>query len=139
MAPKITIVGPLSNRSEPTPISGQGERSAKEHSSWTPGYFVLFFCQVTTVKRKIDNPGTSQPRSGRVIGRVTLLSLLLVLARPADAHAYIDPSTTSYFLQWLLAAILGAAFAIRIFWRNLKAFFTRRFSGRADSRADSDD
>jgi hypothetical protein len=100
---------------------------------------VLFFWLVTVAKRKIDNPGTSRTRSGQIITRATLLALVLVLARPADAYAYIDPSTTSYFLQWLLAAILGAAFAIRIFWRNLKDYFTRRFSGRSDSRADSGD
>ena len=75
-------------------------------------------------------------RQAWFIVRVVTLGLMLVIFRPADAFAYIDPSTTSYFLQWLLAAALGAAFAIRIFWRNLKAFFFGLFSKKSDSDPD---
>ena len=48
---------------------------------------------------------------------------LLLLALPGQAHAYIDPGTGSYFLQVLVAGILGASFAVKLFWKNLTDFF----------------
>jgi len=38
-----------------------------------------------------------------------------------DAYAYIDPGTGSYFLQMLLAMLLGGLFAIKIFWSKIKS------------------
>ncbi len=60
--------------------------------------------------------------------RVLGLTVLLWLARPAEAHAYIDPSTGSYLLQMLLAGLLAAAFAVKMFWQNLKATARRLFA-----------
>jgi hypothetical protein len=37
---------------------------------------------------------------------------------------YLDPGSGSMLIQIVLAALLGAGVAIRIFWRNIKAFFT---------------
>ena len=48
---------------------------------------------------------------------------LLLLTLPWQAHAYIDPGTGSYFLQVLVAGILGASFAVKLFWKNLVDFF----------------
>lgn len=67
------------------------------------------------------------------------LAFLLILVRPAEAYAYVDPSTTSYFLQWLLAGILGAAFALRMYWRNLRVYFSKRFSKNDDSESDMEE
>ena len=47
---------------------------------------------------------------------------------PAQAHAYLDPGTGSYFIQIALAAIVGALFAVRLFWGRIKAFFRKLFS-----------
>lgn len=58
------------------------------------------------------------------------LSVLLIEARPA--HAYIDPGTGSYIFQVLIAGFVGAAFAVRVFWRRIRAFFGR-LRGRAGS------
>jgi len=44
-----------------------------------------------------------------------------LIVKPA---AYLDPGTGSMLIQILLAVLLGAGVAIRIFWRNIKAFFT---------------
>lgn len=57
-----------------------------------------------------------------------LMATLLLAAR--DAEAYVDPGTGSYFLQILLAGILGGAFAVRIYWRRIRRFLTRRAPGR---------
>jgi drug/metabolite transporter (DMT)-like permease len=46
----------------------------------------------------------------------------------ANAHAYLDPGTGSYILQMLVAGLLGAAFAIKIFWMRIRRFFTGVFS-----------
>lgn len=37
---------------------------------------------------------------------------------------YLDPGTGSMLIQVILAVVLGAGVAVKIFWRNIKAFFT---------------
>jgi hypothetical protein len=59
---------------------------------------------------------------------VTLVATVVVVACWHDvAYAYIDPASGSYFLQLLLASLLGAAFAVKIFWRRIMSFFSRLF------------
>ncbi len=41
--------------------------------------------------------------------------------QPGEAHAYIDPGTGSFLIQMLLGFVLSAAFAVKMFWHNLKA------------------
>lgn len=61
------------------------------------------------------------------------LSFLLLAATPAKA--YIDPGTGSFLVQGIIAAILGAAVALRMYWRRIKALFTRQ--APADEREDA--
>lgn len=59
----------------------------------------------------------------KAFGKV--LSVLLVfLALPGQAHAYLDPNSGSILLQILLGGFVGIALAGRMFWGNLKNFFT---------------
>lgn len=37
---------------------------------------------------------------------------------------YLDPGSGSMLVQVLLAVVLGAGVAVKIFWRSIKAFFT---------------
>ena len=37
---------------------------------------------------------------------------------------YIDPGSSSYFVQVIVAALVGAAFWIKMSWQRIKAFFT---------------
>ncbi len=37
---------------------------------------------------------------------------------------YIDPGSGSYFIQVIVAALLGAAFWIKMSWHRIKAFFS---------------
>lgn len=37
---------------------------------------------------------------------------------------YIDPGSGSYLIQVIVAALLGAAFWIRLSWQRIKSFFT---------------
>jgi len=49
--------------------------------------------------------------------------LIVMVATARDAHAYLDPGTGSYILQLVLAALLGTAFAVKLFWLRIKTFF----------------
>lgn len=44
-----------------------------------------------------------------------------------------DPGTGSYLFQLLMAGILGALFAIKMYWKSLKAYFKSRFSKNQDT------
>jgi len=48
---------------------------------------------------------------------------LLTLLRPA---AYLDPGSGSYLLQLLVAAVLGAGLAVRMYWGRIKTIFGRK-------------
>jgi hypothetical protein len=41
-------------------------------------------------------------------------------------YEYLDPGSGSMLIQIILATLLGAGVAVKIFWRNIKAFFTRK-------------
>jgi len=58
-----------------------------------------------------------------------------MVAAPA-AHAYIDPGTGSYVFQVVVGALLGAAVAIKVFWRRIWGFFTRRPVNAKDHSAE---
>ena len=62
-----------------------------------------------------------------LLGVPTIVVVLLLLT-PSRAHAYLDPGTGSYIFQLLLAALVGALFAIRIYWGRIKSFFQKLFS-----------
>ena len=63
--------------------------------------------------------------------------LLAGLFLPAPARAYVDPGTGSYVLQLLIAGLLGALFALKVFWHKLVAFFKGLF-GRPSRPSGSD-
>ena len=61
--------------------------------------------------------------------------LFLILAEQADA--YIDPGSGSYILQLILAGLLGAGVAVKIYWKRIKGAILRTPSekpGEVDDR-----
>jgi len=52
-------------------------------------------------------------------------SLLGVLTRP---QAYLDPGSGSYFVQLLLASLMGALFVLGVYRRKVTDFFRNLFS-----------
>ena len=38
------------------------------------------------------------------------------------AYAYLDPGTGSYFIQIIIATLLGSIYAIKQFWYKIKLF-----------------
>jgi hypothetical protein len=51
-----------------------------------------------------------------------LHSLSGILAKPA---LYLDPGSGSFILQVLLASLLGAGFAIKVYWNKIKGIFVK--------------
>ena len=79
--------------------------------------------------------------------RLSLITVALAVfsTMSEPAYAYLDPGTGSLLLQGLIAAILGALYAIKLYWIRLKEFFLRLFhKGRklehisADSSVEKD-
>ena len=62
------------------------------------------------------------------LGAVFLVLIVTLFFFPVQAHAYLDPGTGSYFIQIALAVLVGALFAVRLFWGRIKAFFRKLFS-----------
>ena len=59
------------------------------------------------------------------VGATFAIVLFLFLFSEESAYAYIDPGTGSMILQAVLAAIVGSAVAIKIFWRKIKSLCLR--------------
>ena len=64
---------------------------------------------------------------------VLILTLILLLWPIRKAYAYIDPGTGSYIIQVMIGGLLGAAFALKVYWKKVKAYFSNLFSKRTKS------
>ncbi|MBE0564851.1 MAG: hypothetical protein IH621_02765 [Krumholzibacteria bacterium] len=58
----------------------------------------------------------------------------MVLA-PTAAHAYIDPGTGSFVIQGIIAAVVGAGVALKMFWGRI----TGALGGKRRRTDDDDD
>ena len=56
-----------------------------------------------------------------------MMCIVIILAFTGNAYCYLDPGTGSYVLQMLIAGLAGALLAIKIFWLNIRAFFSNLF------------
>ena len=63
---------------------------------------------------------------------LAMLIPFLVLFFESNAFAYLDPGTGAFVLQFFLAGIFGALFAIKLYWRKLKSFFSSIFKSKTD-------
>jgi hypothetical protein len=61
------------------------------------------------------------------------MSWLLPLMGLAAPPAYLDPGSGSFLIQLVIAGALGAALAIRMSWKRIKAMFRRKVSPPPDS------
>jgi hypothetical protein len=50
---------------------------------------------------------------------------LLSLALLRGAFAYLDPGSTSFIFQILIAGLMGFLLVLRIFWTRIAGFFRR--------------
>lgn len=74
---------------------------------------------------------------GMFIGLIHLLSNPLS-GGVARAVAYLDPGSGSFFIQLLVAGLMGALFLIGAYWKRVKTFFLRMF-GRSVESNEGDD
>jgi hypothetical protein len=58
-----------------------------------------------------------------------LISLLLLVT--GSATSYIDAGSGSYILQLVVGAFVGAALAVKVFWRRIRAFLGAKLSRKA--------
>jgi hypothetical protein len=67
-----------------------------------------------------------------------LLTVVLagMLTFPPDARAYIDPGTGSFVIQGIIAAVVGAGVAVKLFWSRIKATLTGRQPDQRDDDGD---
>ena len=59
---------------------------------------------------------------------VVIITVILFLWSIKDAHAYIDPGTGSYIIQVIIGGVLGAAFALKVYWKKVKSYFANLLS-----------
>ncbi len=64
-------------------------------------------------------------KSRRSTTQFLLLLAVLLLATPTQLPAYVDPGSGSFFLQMLIAGLLGASMTVKTFWKQIKAYFSR--------------
>jgi len=76
-------------------------------------------------------------RHSRSLINSVVLAGLLLLIFTHNAHAYLDPGTGSYILQLIIAGLLGASLAVKIYWGNIKTFFSNLFSKGQSEEDDS--
>ena len=62
-------------------------------------------------------------RRARRAGAALAVAALLLLPRPA--LAYLDPGSGSFIYQILIASLLGASVAVKMYWRKIKSFIAR--------------
>ncbi|MBC8276672.1 MAG: hypothetical protein H8E46_00450 [FCB group bacterium] len=65
---------------------------------------------------------------------LVVLTVMVLVMFPRDAHAYIDPGSGFIMLQVLLAGVVGGFFVFKNFWLNL---FRRKKPESDEKKEDS--
>ena len=42
---------------------------------------------------------------------------------PKNLHAYLEPGTSSYIFQIILAFVIGGLGSLKLYWKKIKAYF----------------
>ena len=60
--------------------------------------------------------------------KTTIITLTFTFFLCFPAYAYLDPGTGFYFIQIIIATLLGAMYAIKQFWYKVKLICTNLLS-----------
>jgi len=60
--------------------------------------------------------------------------MLLVAVAERPAEAYIDPGSASYVFQLIAGTLLGALFALRMYWDRVRTFMRSHLPGSRAAR-----
>ena len=63
---------------------------------------------------------------------LALVAALVLVLLPSPALAYIDPGTGSFVIQGIIAVVVGAGLAIKMFWHRIKTVFTGKSPAEDD-------
>jgi uncharacterized paraquat-inducible protein A len=66
--------------------------------------------------------------SMKYLTNTLIIIVLSSLFFPQKAFAYLDPGSTSFIIQIVLAIIAGGIFGVKLFWKNIKTFLKNVFS-----------
>lgn len=72
-------------------------------------------------------------RHKRQFAGLLILTVVFMLALQPRAYAYLDPGSGGFFIQMLLAALVGLSFTLKAYWKKIKDFFTGRKGPQAKS------
>ena len=67
---------------------------------------------------------------------VSLFVLCLLLLSSSSAYAYLDPASSSYILQILLAGIAGLVIVLKVYWHRFLALFRIDKKKTGDTKSD---
>ena len=59
-----------------------------------------------------------------LLSPLALVAAVVLVLLPSPALAYIDPGTGSFLIQGIIAAVVGAGIAIKMFWHRIKSALT---------------
>ena len=67
-----------------------------------------------------------------------ILVIVLTVCVYTPAYAYLDPGTGSYILQVIIAALLGMAYLVKVYWKKILGFWGRLFPKMSKTSNDDD-
>ena len=67
-----------------------------------------------------------------------VLFFLLLISFTRESEAYIDPGSGSYVLQLIVASFFAIVFTLKVFWRNIRAFFSGTTAKKHTDTTNSD-
>ena len=83
--------------------------------------------------------GAVMKRIKRKVTPTILIILVLFTWIPKSAYAYLDPGTGSYLVQILIAGLIGASYAIKLYWKSIRSFFSRSTDAEQQPEETDDD
>ena len=54
-----------------------------------------------------------------------VVPFIALLALTSPAHAYLDPGSGNYLMQMLIGALVGAGYAVKVFWQRIVDLLAR--------------
>jgi len=101
-----------------------------------PGFVdVLSESEKARLRFVTGNAVMQKIRRMELVGCAVLLAFVFPDAGEAYGGivvAYIDPGTGSLIIQMVLAVLVGAGFAVKIFWTRIKTYFSKVFAKKRD-------
>lgn len=70
--------------------------------------------------------------------KIFFLFLTFLFVAPSRAQAYLDPGTGSYVTQILIGFLAGSAYLLKVYWNQLKSFFSNKKNKKQDDSTENE-